>query len=510
VSPFPTAQEEFYGNFVTMVAQEWRHCAVGQYAREWLHRTGCPRTFFAVAVDTDAAGRDFANLPLDYYAPGNPFFFIKNRHDSSATSLLLQSGIRANHVHQDAGNFQIRRGDRWLTKETTGYATVAAGFRGQGTCPGMATLNHNGIVFTGRGWTLGNNLGYPDGSAQVIRLESRPDYAYMAVDLSLDYKARSSDFTNADGSPRDDNPFAKTVIREFIFIRPLETMVVFDRLEAERDTAWGPPLPAEQVVKSFLLHSQHPPVREDSSHFRIVNGNQALRLTTLVPARPRNTIVNDGAFAGTDSSVRRDWYQYRLEVDDSGTAQSLFLTVLQARDAGGANVTANLTDNGASYQVSLSHPTLGSATVVFRKGMASTGGEIGYAASGTPVLTSLTAVIQGISVTDSGPVWGALPAAVEEAGLTAEPDLELTVRPNPFNPAALLTYNVGTQNFASLHIRLVIYNAAGKCVATLVNEPLSLGSHSVQWNAAGFASGVYVVRWQAGGRQASRKILLLR
>ena len=45
--------------------------------------------------------------------------------------------------------------------------------------------------------------------------------------------------------------------------------------------------------------------------------------------------------------------------------------------------------------------------VVLNKGMASTGGSVGYAATGTPTTqTPLLDHVQSIQVTNDGPVWG--------------------------------------------------------------------------------------------------------
>jgi hypothetical protein len=92
-------------------------------------------------------------------------------------------------------------------------------------------------------------------------------------------------------------------------------------------------------------------------------------------------------------------------------------------------------------------------------------------------------------------------------------DISLQCSPNPFNPAASIVYNVRTQNFASLHespVHLTIYDAAGKCVATLVNGPQTAGTHTIIWNAAEMPAGIYLVRLTAGEYKAVRKVLLVK
>jgi flagellar hook assembly protein FlgD len=64
-------------------------------------------------------------------------------------------------------------------------------------------------------------------------------------------------------------------------------------------------------------------------------------------------------------------------------------------------------------------------------------------------------------------------------------------------------------------VTLVIYEASGKKVACLVDEPQEKGIHAVQWNGkdahgASMASGIYLCRLAAGGRTDSKKMVLMR
>ena len=47
-------------------------------------------------------------------------------------------------------------------------------------------------------------------------------------------------------------------------------------------------------------------------------------------------------------------------------------------------------------------------------------------------------------------------------------------------------------------------------VETLIEENIPRGKHSIEWNAAGLASGVYYYRLQAGKRMETRKLILLK
>jgi hypothetical protein len=78
--------------------------------------------------------------------------------------------------------------------------------------------------------------------------------------------------------------------------------------------------------------------------------------------------------------------------------------------------------------------------------------------------------------------------------------------PNPFNPATVIKYDLPKATRATLKI----YNVLGREVATLKNGEERAGNKSAEWNATGFASGVYYYRLQAGDFTATRKLLLLK
>jgi hypothetical protein len=281
-------------------------------------------------------------------------------------------------------------------------------------------------------------------------------------------------------------------------------------VEAESDSKWGTLLPATQVVKTFLLHSESHPLIQDSNHVLCSNGTQALRLTNLVPSHPRYAVVYDSTNVGSYAADHPDWFQYRLEVNDSGSAQSYFLSVLQARDASGADLTTTLAEDGVSYTVTLTHPMRGTAVVKFQKGMISSGGEFGYAASGTHALAPLAGSIQGIMVTDSGPVWDPVPSMVaEKITLPDAYSLNLDARPNPFHSFTRISFRIAKIS-AALPIRLSVYDEAGKRMAVLVARSLLAGKHVVDWNAAGMPSGVYVFKLTIGNSAAIKKGLLLK
>ena len=78
--------------------------------------------------------------------------------------------------------------------------------------------------------------------------------------------------------------------------------------------------------------------------------------------------------------------------------------------------------------------------------------------------------------------------------------------PNPFNPVTTINYQLQITNY----IDLSIYNLLGQKVATLVSKHQQAGAYQVEWDASGFASGVYIYRLQAEGKILNKKMLLLK
>ncbi|HPG40013.1 MAG TPA: CotH kinase family protein [bacterium] len=78
--------------------------------------------------------------------------------------------------------------------------------------------------------------------------------------------------------------------------------------------------------------------------------------------------------------------------------------------------------------------------------------------------------------------------------------------PNPFNPVTTIRFDLPVSGF----VELKIYNIAGQETETLFRGVKSAGAHSLEWNGAPFASGVYFYRLKAGDMTLTRKLLLLR
>ncbi len=389
------AEEPALAMFMLNVAERGRSSVVGQSARAWLDliKPQLPPQAEAAAADPVVA-RDLSRLPLDYYAPGMQFLYARDVWGPGATVLHLQMGAATGvgHEHLDWGNFQLWRGGRWLTRETTGYGEAIANWAGGPRRPGEeATLAcdnaiaHNVLLFDGLGV---RDAGARKGKPRVTRLESRPDFTYAAVDLGDSYRC------TGDCKPeRDDNPFAGRVSREFLFVRALDALMVFDRVESSSERK-----PAAAVVKTFVLHTETAPSFEGNG-WLARNGDQALRVWTLLPtpaaAHPPRVVVEGSAIG-----------QYRVEEDTKGAPQSYFLHVLQGRGARDPDLEVSFQQDDATVTATLVHPSRGTARLVLPKGPGPGPGKFGFARSGAPTLAPLTEGVETIRITAAGPVWG--------------------------------------------------------------------------------------------------------
>ncbi|MBP6693315.1 MAG: hypothetical protein KA162_12820, partial [Xanthomonadales bacterium] len=407
---------DYLGNYARTFGQRVPASGNARAIRAWLAGTNAGRGWMFDALGGSGDPADIASLPLDYYAPGAAVLYSRSGHDANAMEVHVQLGTPGGveHRHRDAGNFQVWRKGRWLTRESVGYAENIAGYAGAGSVDTEHHLAHNGLMFQGRTTARWVGTGpvvippgadrgdQPDGLPRVVRLQHMPDFSYLVVDFSQAYR-------NTNGR-RVDWPYAERALREFLFIRPLNALVILDRMRASSDSllsfygtdSWverSDPLAvrvgAAQVTRSFIMHFEVAPTTA-ANRVQATLGNQVSELITLLPASPAFRIVNE------DRPGDEDAGQFRLELDSVGSVESYFLNVVHGRDSGDAPLAATLADNGDRWTLQLNHPVLGNASVVLKKGMVSKGGSIAISPGSVALLNP---GLQGLAVTADGPVW---------------------------------------------------------------------------------------------------------
>jgi hypothetical protein len=111
---------------------------------------------------------------------------------------------------------------------------------------------------------------------------------------------------------------------------------------------------------------------------------------------------------------------------------------------------------------------------------------------------------------------------VQQVGIDDPPPAPLVAaaafhpaRPNPFNPATRLAFDVPGEAGGARHVELAVYDVNGRLVRRLLDGMVETGHQAVAWdgrgqNGAALASGVYFARIQIGDFSATQKLTMLR
>jgi len=78
--------------------------------------------------------------------------------------------------------------------------------------------------------------------------------------------------------------------------------------------------------------------------------------------------------------------------------------------------------------------------------------------------------------------------------------------PNPFNPSTTLSFTLPT----AAHATLIVYDALGRPVRTIVDGYRSSGTHSIGFNSDGLPSGHYIAVLRSGDQSANIRMTLAR
>jgi hypothetical protein len=107
--------------------------------------------------------------------------------------------------------------------------------------------------------------------------------------------------------------------------------------------------------------------------------------------------------------------------------------------------------------------------------------------------------------------WVSDATAIGSQAAPAAALLRLDLAPNPAAPQTVIRFDLP----AAARVKLLVYDLTGRSVTSLANGPLSAGRHDVAWpgrDARGrpVASGIYVVRLEAGAEAITRRLVVLK
>lgn len=192
------------------------------------------------------------------------------------------------------------------------------------------------------------------------------------------------------------------------------------------------------------------------------------------------------------------WYQL---VPTAGSNDSLYIASYLYKSkalvaAGAITVTASSSYKQFSmpmYYVSNAIPDSGWTWIMLASSTGSTSGTVG-----------------SYFLLDDLTYSGTATAVNEAAGVPTNFTLEQNY-PNPFNPSTKINFSVAQPG----HVTLKVFNLLGTEVASLVNEQKDTGIFSVNWNAAGLSSGMYLYRLSVTSEKGilfdqTKKLMLLK
>jgi len=78
--------------------------------------------------------------------------------------------------------------------------------------------------------------------------------------------------------------------------------------------------------------------------------------------------------------------------------------------------------------------------------------------------------------------------------------------PNPFNAKTTIRYQM--PHSGSIHIG--VFDLLGREITVLVDDHRESGMYTVEWDATGFSSGLYIITMGSGDLVDHRKVLLMK
>lgn len=93
----------------------------------------------------------------------------------------------------------------------------------------------------------------------------------------------------------------------------------------------------------------------------------------------------------------------------------------------------------------------------------------------------------------------------EETGLPTTVELNQNY-PNPFNPSTTISFYLPEEG----NVKLSVFNIVGQPVAVLLQETMTKGEHTLDWDASDMPSGIYIYQLEVGTKIMTRKMTLVK
>lgn len=446
---------------------------------DWAEQTGVVSEDILLRyMATPESGDGMKDLPLDYYPPDDGTMgqaFSRTSWDANASAIHFQliAPELGGHEHQDGLSFSWWRKGSFLTMEVPGRG-FGSGYQvpdytADAPTDVQATIAHNSLLFGAEG-----QPGTRTKAASVLRLQSGEDFFYAAVDGTNSYKSENEE------DVRYNNEFVDQVIREYLFIKPLEVLLVLDRMQSNEESG--------DFRKTFVMHLLGEPVALGSNDYLTEYQGQSVYVKTLYPEEPEQSVLYEGTY--------HDYYQdfHRLQVETAQSRGEYFLHVMQVRDAGEGTIDVAFSESENSFAISISHETKGFARVLLTKGLDTPGGAFAWAPDALPQsMTVLHDSVQLREVTTSvGFKWLNLDGSGGTVLSNDKLEKNIVLRPNPSQDKLFI---MGLSEPGGV---VEIINYQGQVVQT---STLKDGSIDVSHLAA----GVYLIRITLGSQASIRR-----
>lgn len=411
-------------------------------------------------------GQGMSGQPLDYYPTDDGVMgqaFSRTNWDANASALHFQLVIPelGGHEHQDGLNFSWWRKGSFLTMEVPGRGYGSGwqvpDYSGSNPVDVNNTVAHNTLLFGEEG-----QPGTRTQMAKVLRMQSDSDFFYAAVDGTNSYKSYYED-------NRYNNEYIDRVIREYLFIKPLETLIVFDRMKSNESYA--------DFRKTFLMHLLGEPEELGEQAYESEYHGQKTYVKTLLPAETSSQVIYEGGYRAQYEDF------FRLQVETEQAPEEYFLHVIHTRDSDDNNLDITFSEGENGLSISLSHAGKGFARVLLEKGMESKGGAFAYSTDALPSeLAILHDTVQLRELTLMGGFkWLNLDGSGGTVLADKRPDNNtgLLIWPNPAEDRVMI------KGMSDGNVK--IYNQQGKLVK---QAPVEGGFLRV----SDLAAGIYILR----------------